>query len=324
MPPKKPVIGYIGNFIPPFSTENDRKWSFEKLGYTVLPLQENKITAEELRRLASGNKFHILFYTDTHDWNIPHLVDVFLELRKVGIPTVSVHLDRWAWLDRQKDIGVEATWFTEYQFMADGSPEAVKLYEKHRLNWYYLPAGVVERDCYMAAPDPARFPYEIVFVGSKGYHKEYPFRPKLIEFLQKTYGERFGHYGNDGIELVRGDDLNVLMASAKIVVGDSCFGGRPEYVSDRYYETRGRGGFLIHPVFPGIESHGVYPYVGKTDEEKLEDLKYSINYYLVNEDERERLRDEGFEWVKEHETYTNRAQQMLDIIYGRNEKSKNK
>jgi hypothetical protein len=249
---------FIGNFIPPYSTENDRKWSLQMLGVNVITFQENKTTAEELLSI----KPNVLFYSHTHDpsYNIKDLEAVFSTYKERKIPTVSVHLDRWCGLARVKDVGIEATWKTEYQFMADGSPEAEELYKKYNLNWFYSKPGVIARDCYMAAPDPIRFPHEIVFVGSKGYHPEYPFRPQLVDFLAETYGRRFGHYGNDGLGVVRGHDLNVLMASSKIVVGDSCFGGRPNYVSDRYYETRGRGGFLLHPHWDGVDHEGVGHY----------------------------------------------------------------
>lgn len=310
MPKRLPIIGFIGNFVPPFSTENDRKWSFEKLGYTVIPFQESRTTEDQLKDAITKKEIDVLFYSHTHGWGIEGLKRVFAFAKGFGVPTVSVHLDRWAWLDREKDIGEEATWFTEYLFMADFSPEAQELYKKHNLNAHYLKPGVVERDCYMAAPDPAIFPHEIVFVGSKGYHKEYPFRPQLIEFLQKTYGDRFGHYGSDGLGVIRGESLNILMATAKIVVGDSCFGGRPNYVSDRYYETRGRGGFLLHPPVKGVDNEGV----GYYRHGDFDNLKERIDHFLSHPSEADYMREFGFKWVKDHETYTNRAQEIMEVI----------
>lgn len=314
---KKYRIGFIGNFIPPFSTENDRKWSFEKLGHQVIPFQENQTTSQQL--LEAMPSLDMLVYSHTHDpsYIIANLVDVFGEYRKHHIPTVSVHLDRWAWLARVRDVGNEATWFTQYIFMADASPEAVDLYERYELNWRYLRPGVIERDCYIAPPNKQKYPHDIIFVGSRGYHPEYEFRAELVDFLKKTYGNRFGTYGNDGIMVARGHDLNTLYASSKIAVGDSCFGGRPNYVSDRYYETRGRGGFLLHPRNDGVDSYGV----GHYDKGNLQSLRYMIDYYLQHDDEREAKRKEGFEHVKAHETYTNRSKEMLKIIFGeQNEK----
>lgn len=303
-------IGFIGNFAAPHSTENDRKWSFEKLGHKVFPFQENKTTPAEL--FGKADFLDCLFYSHTHGWEIPGLIDVFKEYKELGIPTVSVHLDRWAWLDRQRDVGKEATWFTEYLFMADGSPEAVELYEKHKLHWYWLKPGVVERDCYLAYPDPIRFPHDIIFVGSKGYHPEYPFRPQLIDWLQNTYRDRFGHYGNDGLGVVRGHDLNILYASAKVVVGDSCFAGRPYYWSDRVPETMGRGGVLVHPRSEGMGDLPLDAY----EPGDFGSLKTVIEYYLENQSFRDMYRFYAQQWVRKNDTYTNRAEEMLEIIFG--------
>ncbi len=303
-------IGFIGNFIPPYSTENDRKWSFEKLGHKVIPFQENITTAKIL--IDAMPELDMLVYSHTHDpsYVIDGLIDVFRGYKEAGIPTVSVHLDRWAWLARVEDVGKEATWFTEHIFMADASPEAVDLYDKFNLNWHYLKPGVIERDCYIAGADRVQFPHDIVFTGSKGYHPEYPQRPELIEWLSKTYGDRFGHYGNDGIRLVRGHDLNILYASSKVVVGDSCFGGRPNYVSDRYYEVRGRGGVLLHPQVSGVDNVGVTHYeVGNYDS-----LKKEIDSLLVEEEYREDTRYVGHNWAKDNETYTHRASEILKVI----------
>ena len=313
-------IGFIGNFIPAHSTENDRKWSFEKLGHKVITFQENETSAKDLLDIA--NNLDVLFYSHTHDpsYEIFGLKELFQVYKERGIPTVSVHLDRWAWLKRVEDMGNEATWFTEYIFMADGSPEAVKLYEKLNLNWFWLKPAVIERDCYIVEPDLIKYPHEIVFTGSKGYHPEYQFRPQLIEFLQKTYGDKFGHYGNDGIGkcAIRGHELNVLYSTAKIVVGDSCFGSRPYYVSDRYYEVRGRGGFLLHPKVENIDTYGVASYkVGS-----LTDLKKAIDYFLKNTLEREILREKGYDWVKNNETHTHRAKEMLNVIFNNKKKEK--
>lgn len=306
-------IGFIGNFKPAFSTENERKWSFEKLGHRVIPLQENQITSADLQELLVMGRVDMLIYSHTHDpsYIIDGLIDVFKEYKNAGIPTVSCHLDRWAWLKRVEDVGKESTWFTSHIFMADASPEAVQLYEELNLNWHYLKPGVVERDCYIAEQDRETYPHDIVFTGSRNYHPEYPFRTQLIDFLKQEYGDRFGHYGNDGIRVLRQDDLNVMLASSKIVVGDSCFGGRPNYVSDRYYETRGRGGFLLHPKTEGVDDIGV----GHYTKENLLSLKTAIDHWLEHDEERENMRAKGFAWVKDHETYTKRSQEILDVVF---------
>lgn len=305
-------ILFIGNFAVYFTTENERAWSFEQLGHEVIKLQENKITSEQI--MSYIDQVDLLVYSHTHDpaYIIPGLIDVFERYKEKAVPTISVHLDKWAGLERQKDMGNEATWSTEYIFMADASDEAVKEYERLGLNWYWLKPGVVLRECYKAEPDKERFPHDIVFVGSKGYHPEYPWRPQMIEWLRETYGYSFGHYGNDGIEVVRGSDLNVLYASAKIVVGDSCFAGETKnYWSDRIPETTGRGGFLIHPYVVGCDHMGVEWFAPKD----FKSLQSHIDYYLANEEKRERLRGSGMLWTMTNRTYTHLAQEILDTVF---------
>jgi hypothetical protein len=108
----------------------------------------------------------------------------------------------------------------------------------------------------------------------------------------------------------------VALASAKVVVGDSCFGGRPNYVSDRYYETRGRGGFLLHPWVEGVDHHGVEVYGGPTDmTTRRWRSRRQIDYYLERRPNREENRRIGFEWVRDNETYTQRAAEILDTVF---------
>lgn len=302
-------IGFIGNFSVPFTTENDRKWSLEKLGHEVIPFQENETSLSEIATFAPS--LDLLVYSHTHGYEIPGLDGLFAKLKEDGTPTAVAHLDRWAGLERESDVGKEASWFTEYLFMADWSPEAQKLYTQTGQKAHWLKPGVVERDCYMAEPDRQRYPHDVIFVGSKGYHHEYNMRPRLINWLQEVYGERFAHYGGDGYGTIRGDDLNTLYASAKVVVGDSCFAGMTSnYWSDRVPETTGRGGMLLHPDVPGLDHKGV-PTYRPGDMLHLREL---IDYFLEQDEAREEVRRIGHEWTKNNRTYTQLSKEMLEVM----------
>lgn len=307
----KLVCGYIGNWSISYTTENDRRWSLEKLGHKVELFQENVTTAEQL--LDAMPRLDLLLYSHTHDANyvIEGLADVFRQYRKKGIPTASVHLDRWPGLERINEVGKEASWFTEYFFTADGSPEAVKLYEKLGLKWHWLKPGVKESSCYLAEPNCEKYPHDIVFVGSKGYHPEWPERPRLVNWLAETYGKSFGHYGNDGIAVVREDELNELYASAKVCVGDSCFSNQTKnYWSDRVSETTGRGGFLLYPEVEGLD-HPVVTY----ETGNFEQLGKAISQYLQDDYLRKLIAHKNQVWTKEHATYTKRSEEMLNTMF---------
>jgi len=154
----------------------------------------------------------------------------------------------------------------------------------------------------------------VIFVGSKNYHSEWSYRPNLINWLQTTYNERFRLFGGDGLGVKRGADLNDLYAKTKVVVGDTlCINyDYPHYWSDRIYETIGRGGFIIHPYIKGIEEHFengkhcVFYQYGD-----FVHLKSLIDYYLENDEEREKIRLAGHEHVKNNHTYKHRWQQIL-------------
>lgn len=305
------TIGYIGNFIPPESTENHRKWSFEQLGHKVIEFQENQTKSWELISWMKG--LDVLFYSHTHspDYIIPGLIDVFRQYKEAGVPTASLHLDLWRNLKRWEDVGKEATWNAEYVFTPDNTGEWPE-----GINHHYLMPGVVGKYCYFAKPDHKKYPHEIIFVGSRGYHPESYMRPQLIDWLKKEYGNWFGHYGNDGIAVVRGDELNVLLASAKIVVGDSCFANQPGqqikgYWSDRIPEITGRGGMLLHPEIQDCPHNGVAWY--KPGD--FADLKEKIDFYLNNREEREIKRIVGQDWTKNNATYTHRSREILERIF---------
>ena len=86
----------------------------------------------------------------------------------------------------------------------------------------------------------------------------------------------------------------------------------PDYWSDRIYETIGRGGFLIHPYIKGLErefedkKHLVF-----YEYNNLSQLQELIDYYLEHEDEREKIRISGHEFVKNNYTYKNRWESVL-------------
>lgn len=310
-------IVFVGNFRVPFTTENDLAWSYEKLGHKVIRMQEDYVTTQEV--LQQALNADMLHYVHTHGWETRGFMtmdEVLRKLERRGIPTVSTHLDTWYGLRRASDVANHPFWKTQYVFTADGGAD--EWIKSLGIPHYYLKAGVVERDCELGDHDE-KFAFDVVFVGSKQYHPEWPYRPQLINWLEKTYGSRFAHFGGDGRGVVRGKQLNDLYASAKVVVGDTlCLNfDRQEYWSDRIYETTGRGGFMIHPFIEGLQNDFdldkeiiVYQY-GNFDE-----LKAKIDYYLADDKKRKAIQLAGHERTKRDHTYTNRMQQVIETVFG--------
>lgn len=311
------IIVFVGNFRVPFTTENDLAWSYEKLGHRVIKMQEDFARGEDI--YAEARNADMLHYVHTHGWETRGeygMDEVLRKLDRRGIPTVSTHLDTWYGLRRARDVANHPFWKTKFVFTADGGAD--EWIKSLGIPHHYLKAGVVERDCYLGTPQMA-YDHDVIFVGSKQYHPEWPYRPQLINWLERTYGSRFGHYGGDGRGVVRGQQLNNLYASAKVVVGDTlCLNfDRQEYWSDRIYETTGRGGFIIHPFIEGLQNDFeidkeivTYRY-GDFDE-----LKSKIDYYVANDKQREAIRTAGHERTKRDHTYTNRIQQVIETVFG--------
>jgi hypothetical protein len=312
-------IAFIGNHEPSFSTETHHRKTFESMGHEVIQFQENKTSTSAIIRYLRANKVDMLYWTHTHSFRIgnPREVNEMLRTcRALGVPTVGYHLDLWLGLEREKDLRNDPYWGIEHFFTVD-KLMADWLNTNTRTKGYFLPAGVFDQECVLGTPNREKYPHDIIFTGAKGYHHEWPYRPKLIEWLQATYGERFGHYGNGGMAQVRGLELNNLYASARIVIGDTLCKNfnYPWYSSDRLFEVCGRGGFLIYPRIEGLETMydpktevAFYPFGN------FEMLKAMIEFYLDDGVVRDRIRLNAFERTKREHTYKHRLQFILDTL----------
>lgn len=321
---------YIGNFDLPFCTEVHLAATLEALGCEVIRAQENRTTLAQLAELVQGAD--LLLYTRT--WNKTRTWqcgggDFLAFLEALPIPSVSFHLDLYAGLKRGDGLREDPFWRTKYVFSADGGSE--EFFRRHGVNHFWLRPGVFHEGCYLAEPrEDLRT--EVAFVGNSGirpedYHPEWPYRPRLVRWLQQTYGRRFRKWPIPGRPAIREHDLNQLYASTKIVVGDSLVLGPEDkrqpaftharYWSDRVYETLGRGGFLIMPRIAGLPEelrdnvHLVYYDFGD-----FAGLRRKIDYYLRPEfeHEREAIRIAGHTFVRENCTYLQRMREMLGVI----------
>jgi hypothetical protein len=303
---------FLGNFRVDYTSESHHAKSLESLGYKVIRMQESDAKAEDI--LSKALECDLFVWIHTHGWRTPGRLDmeqVLDTLKENNIPTMTYHLDLWFGLQRQKDLDIIPVYKKIGHFFTVDSRMAQWFNDKTKVVGHYLPAGVFDQESTYRS---TRMKRDIVFVGSKKYHPEWPYRTKLIDWLDKTYGNRFEHYGNGGIQPVRGIALNKIYWTTKVVVGDTlCINfDYPDYWSDRIYETLGRGGFLIHPYIKGLEKEF-------TDKKNIvfykygnfEQLKELIDYYIKNDEEREEIRKAGHELVKNNYTYKHRWQQIL-------------
>lgn len=322
-------ITFVGNFDVDYSTESHHAKTFEKLGIKVIRLQENRVDFQTI--LNEALESNLLYWTHTHNFRVQGDIGILKSLKEQNIPIVGYHLDLWLGIQRERDLDNDSYWsYLDYFFCTDKLMVEYLNNQPNKPKAFYLPAGVFEDETYLAEPNREKYPHDIIFVGSRGYHPEWPYREKLISWLHETYGDRFAQYGGGGLGTIRGHELNALYASAKVVVGDTLCKGfdYPYYFSDRIFETTGRGGFLIFPYIKGIEDH----FETTTYNESIEiwssfpielvtykfnnfgDLKEYIDYFLEHNSEREAIRKAGHERTKRDHTYTQRLSKMLETI----------
>ncbi|WP_280246171.1 glycosyltransferase [Nocardia abscessus] len=306
-----------GNGEVPWCTEVHHKRSLEALGHEVLLLQENRETTD--RVLEESLQADALIWVHTHSFKNPGSMsmDRVLRLLKLaGKPTIAVHLDLYMGLRRWNDYEDSAYMRVEHFFTVDKL--MAEWFNKNTdTKGHFLPAGVLEDECYIS-DQPSPHANDVIFVGSRSYHPEWPWRPKLIDWLRDTYGQRFTHVGRDGqTGILRGDDLNRLYANSKVAVGDTlCLNFEyPFYASDRLFEAGGRGAFQAFPYITGLDewfTDGEHLRFFKFGD--LDGLKALIDYYLEHDDEREQIRRAGHEHVKAHHTYKHRWSEILEVV----------
>ena len=315
-------IVFLGNFEVPYSSENHHVRSLEALGHNVMKMQERIMPSDKIYRRTKAFNADLFIWVHTHGWETPGMyamTDILERFHEQGIQTMTYHLDLWFGLDRQKDLEQDNFYKTIGHFFTVDKLMADWFNDNTNVKGHFLTAGVFGEECYIdKAYNKDNFDYDVIFVGSKRYHHEYPYRPELIDFLRQTYGERFLHVGGDGdTGTVRGYELNKIYARSKVAIGDTLninF-NYPYYTSDRLFESTGRGGFTIYPRILGLEE---YFEDGKEivfyEHGNLQDLKEKIDYYLINDDEREAIRTAGHERTKLEHTYKHRWQTILSEL----------
>lgn len=307
-------IAYVGNFTQRHCTEVHLAKTLESLGHEVTRIQEQPLyNGETLIDLVKG---HDLFLF-TRTWNNLVTLADLEQMRKLGIPSASYHLDLYVGLKREDGLDNDPFWRTDFVFSPDGDPNSAEVFKRKGINHHWMMPGVFKDECYLAR-NYGTPQNDVIFVGGgvQYGHAEWPYRKQLVEWLAENYGEQYKKFGWPE-STVRNEALNELYSNSKIAIGDSvCIGFKhKKYWSDRIFETTGRGGFIIHPFIDGLQDCFI------EDREMVfyefgnfVQLKRKIDHYLGNAEERERIRMAGHERTKRDHTYHNRLTRMIDII----------
>lgn len=304
-----PTIAFLGNFAVPHSSESHHAKTLESLGFTVTRVQENH--TDDRQVYAAALESDAFVWIHTHGWRVPSMQRVLADLRRHNVPSLTYHLDLWRGLARERDIRSSPYWEIDHFWTVDRLM-ADWLSENTPVQGHFIPAGVYDRECYVS-DQQSPFANDVVFVGSRRYHPEWKWRPRLLDWLSATYKDRFTHIGPDGVAALRGDDLNRMYSQSKVAVGDSlCLGfDYPWYTSDRLFEAPGRGGMQVFPRITGVRDWFPEGTLECFEFGDFTGLKALIDRLLDCDGEREGLRVAGHEHVKANHTYKHRWRQIL-------------
>ena len=300
-------ILYFGKFKKLWDEEAIAR-ALENLGHTVIRVSEQQ----------SVNRFHeaygmidksydIILYAKLQISMDSERKLIFKKLQQMPGKKVCWIPDLYFGLRREHKIGTDPIFKSDYVFTPDGGHD--EEFKKYRVNHHLLRQGIHEAFCYRAEPEK-QYEYDVVFVGC--YNSEWIYREQLCLWLRENYN--FKRFGEVNTEEIRGDKLNKLYASAKIIIGDSVFS--PHYWSNRIYETLGRGGFLIHPDIPGLgREFAPYKHYIPYRMGDYNGLKTKLDYFLKHPEERRKIADAALEYTKKHFIYEERLKSLFKIIY---------
>lgn len=329
------VLAYRGNRAAPFCTEVHLSRSFEAIGWDVIFLQEHDAhdlngepvpAAKPSEILAAAEEADVFLSTRTWSW--PALTAeqwsaIASVCERHGTVTAAFHLDLLWGIGREHLVRSDPMFRADFVFTADGGHQAE--FAEAGVNHIWLQPGVFHEDCHPGEFNP-RWDCDVAFVGSvEGYHPEHGHRRSLDAFLRQRYGRRYLRVGN-GRPTVRGDDLNDLYRSAKVVVGDSLALDQVDalYWSDRIPETVGRGGLLFHPHMNAAEKDyyaswsqrssvqwwpwGDFAALARQIEETLESIATASAHTVDG------FRQERIDLALRRHTYARRAATMLETM----------
>lgn len=280
------------------------------LGHKVHML-DDILPVEQIEAAAGGAD--VLIWVRNRSRNpIGDVAGLLRRLERRGVRTVGVHFDLYRRIRRRIwEVGNVPWWSCQTVWTPDDDPTPWPKGVNHR----WLPPAIGDQHVGRGRPQERFAGLHVVFVGAKGYHRDHPWRRRLIEFLEKTYGKRFARFGT-GSKWGRADGqtLSDLYATVPVAVGDACLAGQVRgYWSDRLPIALGRGAFMVHPAIDGMVEQGFVD--GETlatfRPEDERDLKRVIDYWLDRPEERAAIVEQGMALVRERHLMTHRMATVL-------------
>ena len=153
-------------------------------------------------------------------------------------------------------------------------------------------------------PSPQK---DLIFTGYIGYSQD---RKIFIEEIKKSFDLII--YGVGNKQPIYNKELEKTLQNYKIALGHNCVNS-PGYWSSRLYITIGFGGFFITPYTKLLErefknkEHLVWY-------KNLKEGKKLIKYYLEHNEEREKIRRQGYEYCQKNHNWNVRAKEFIKVF----------
>jgi len=297
-------IAFVGDFKKIWNEEGIAR-SFEKIGVEVHRFQESVDinVIDWIERIEEIRPDVVLMAK----LKIGGGRDGFIEqLKKRKIKTASWTFDLYFGHRREQLIGKDPIFRCDYIFGPDGGN--IQRFRSRGINYHLLRQGIFDGFCYKGEWNE-RYDYDVVFVGH--YNGTWSQRGNFYDKIKKRY--KFRWFGRWDTDEIRGDKLNELYATAKIVIGDSW--PSKSYWSNRLYETLGRGGFLMFQAIQDLDTeYTPYKHYIPYPIYDFDALAEKIDYFLNKPEEREKISNEALEYTKEHHTLIQRCESFMQEI----------
>jgi hypothetical protein len=298
-------ILYFGIFERPYDTEVYIAKTLEKMGHEVNRCFIVKYTAKEALKLVEETPHDFILFSK--GWLANSVDEHRIFIDRVKSLKIGWFFDLVWGTPHEHLIWSHPVFGADLVFTTDGGHQ--KKFKNAGINHACLRQGIYEPEAVLGE-SMDKYKRDIIFLGTNS-HPFWAHRENILRWLEKTYKDRFEWVGKyDG---VRNMKLNNVLASVKVVVGDSVVS--PYYWSNRLYEVIGRGGFLLFPYVEGIEKEFIpYKHFIPYTPGRWEELKEKIDYYVSHDDERNKIRLAGFEHCKKNHTYRHRCEKFIKKV----------
>jgi spore maturation protein CgeB len=272
----------------------DPLFTMKKYGKKIM----NHILIESVYRWKPDIVFFVLFKDEIE-------FDTLLEIKNnMGIRTLN-----WFCDDHWRFESFSKYYAPYFSYVVTTYKGAIKKYREIGCENVILSQWACNHFLYRRLNLP--YKYDVSFVGQP--HGD---RPKIIKALRKAgiNVETFGFGWPNGqvstyemIKIFNQSKINLNLSNASR--------GQVNQIKGRDFEIPGCGGFMITGF-----NEDLAEYFSIGDEvvtyESVNDLIEKIKYYLTHQDEREAIRERGYERILRDHTYTIRFSKIFDIIFG--------